>query len=196
MTTFWRWWRRLDSNQRRALPGRFTVCCHCPLGHASEDWYASARSARCQRPGPAQGPWRPVRRSPRRALEPAPGIEPGTNGLQNRCSTAELCRRRAGPAEPESAGAGLGRRGTGDNAQTERALPRPESRRFYPRVAGGASPGGLAAAGHRAAWGRAARRAHRRRVTRRRKRGPNPRTPGHHGRRLSRPGPAPRGSRG
>lgn len=33
----------------------------------------------------------------REALEPAPGIEPGTNGLQNRCSTAELCRpRRAG----------------------------------------------------------------------------------------------------
>ena len=22
------WWRREDSNLRRALPGRFTVCCH------------------------------------------------------------------------------------------------------------------------------------------------------------------------
>lgn len=30
------WWRREDSNLGRAKPGRFTVCCHCPLGHTSE----------------------------------------------------------------------------------------------------------------------------------------------------------------
>ena len=31
------WWRREDSNLRRAKPGRFTVCCHCPLGHTSKE---------------------------------------------------------------------------------------------------------------------------------------------------------------
>ena len=30
------WWRREDSNLGRAKPGRFTVCCHCPLGHTSK----------------------------------------------------------------------------------------------------------------------------------------------------------------
>ena len=29
------------------------------------------------------------------AMEPKAGIEPATNGLQNRCSTAELLRRKA-----------------------------------------------------------------------------------------------------
>src|ERR1700681_2813341 len=32
-----KWWRREDSNLRRAKPGRFTVCCHCPLGHTSKE---------------------------------------------------------------------------------------------------------------------------------------------------------------
>src|SRR3954469_8872265 len=64
------WWRREDSNLRRAKPGRFTVCCHCPLGHTSKEL-------------PRAGP----------GLEPAPGFEPGTYGLQDRSSTPELCRR-------------------------------------------------------------------------------------------------------
>src|SRR4030088_2916975 len=65
-----KWWRREDSNLRRAKPGRFTVCCHCPLGHTSNE-----------------------RLAPEPEVEPAPGFEPGTYGLQDRSSTPELCRR-------------------------------------------------------------------------------------------------------
>jgi hypothetical protein len=31
------WWRRMDSNHRRALPSRFTVCPLWPLGYASKE---------------------------------------------------------------------------------------------------------------------------------------------------------------
>src|SRR3978361_32776 len=70
------WWRREDSNLRRAKPGRFTVCCHCPLGHTSKELLCS-----------------PDR------VEPAPGFEPGTYSLQDCSSTPELCRRVKTPPE-------------------------------------------------------------------------------------------------
>src|SRR6185369_14552329 len=31
------WWRRMDSNHRRAMPSRFTVCPLWPLGYASKE---------------------------------------------------------------------------------------------------------------------------------------------------------------
>jgi hypothetical protein len=78
------WWRRMDSNHRRAWPSRFTVCPLWPLGYASKELSSFLLLSR-------------------RILEPAPGIEPGTYCLQDSSSTAELCRRcpcklfRAGP---------------------------------------------------------------------------------------------------
>ena len=34
------WWGK-DSNLRRAKPGRFTVCCHSPLGHPTDNRMAT-----------------------------------------------------------------------------------------------------------------------------------------------------------
>ena len=78
------WWRRMDSNHRRAMPSRFTVCPLWPLGYASKERSPSRRRG-------------PRLLAPR--VEPAPGIEPGTYCLQDSCSTPELCRRSRPAAE-------------------------------------------------------------------------------------------------
>jgi hypothetical protein len=94
------WWRRMDSNHRRAEPGRFTVCCLCPLGYASGSIAHRSRCDACQR---AAGVGR--------RLEPALGLEPRTYCLQGSCSTTELCRpaRAArGTARPALGGSATG----------------------------------------------------------------------------------------
>ena len=50
------WWRREDSNLRRAKPGRFTVCCHCPLGHTSKELPALDRGGWSRHPDLNRGP--------------------------------------------------------------------------------------------------------------------------------------------
>jgi hypothetical protein len=50
------WWRRMDSNHRRAMPSRFTVCPLWPLGYASNRARKERSSAWSRHPESNRGP--------------------------------------------------------------------------------------------------------------------------------------------